>query len=369
MKLWHSLLKEIKLATRGFYFYIEIVMAGIFLFLLLFVIPENFESKTTEYIYWDVPEAAVKFLDEKSLEIDIDQKSEIAEFELNDEVYEAVFYETDDAKVYVFDNFEIVTTLAEEDREFAAVVHMDDAGSLTYTYYLQGYETERLKNIFAVLHNEEAETILVGMDAQEVQVLHQDQILLSDRQNVIPSFLTFNGSLMGMFILVAYIFLDKKEGVIKAYAVTTSPVWQYLLSKVGVVTLTAIVSSLIITVPIMGGQANYFALIVLLLCTGFAASSAGLVLSSIYDDMMQSFGALYFLVIIFMLPNIAYFIPTWDPTWMPFIPSYQMLEGFKETLLPNGDINYVMMASLGYLVGGLVLFLFANARFKKTLTL
>ena len=36
---------------------------------------------------------------------------------------------------------------------------------------------------------------------------------------------------MGFFIIAAYIFLDKKEGVIKAYAVTPSPVWKYLLSK------------------------------------------------------------------------------------------------------------------------------------------
>ena len=54
---------------------------------------------------------------------------------------------------------------------------------------------------------------------------------------------------------------------------------------------------------------------------------------------------------------------------MKFIPSYAILEGFKEAILPNGDTNFIMLSSLAFFVGGLVLFLFANLRFKKTLTI
>ena len=98
-------------------------------------------------------------------------------------------------------------------------------------------------------------------------------------------------------------------------------------------------------------------------------SALGLVLSSFYDDITQSFGVLYGLVILMMLPNIAYFIPTWDPAWMQAIPTYAMLEGFKEILLPAGDMDFVLIASTSYLAAGLLLFLFANSRFKKTLTI
>ena len=159
------------------------------------------------------------------------------------------------------------------------------------------------------------------------------------------------------------------EGVIKAYAVTTSPVWQYLLSKVGMVTVTSLITSFIITVPVMGGQPNYLAMFLFLLTTGFAASALGLVVASFYDDIIQAFGMILVLVVVMMLPNIAYFIPTWGPTWIQFIPSYALLEGFKEILLPGGDVAYVMFASVGFLAAGLVLFLFANSRFKKTLTI
>ena len=369
MKLWHSFTKELLLASRSFYFYIEILMAGIFLFLLLFVIPENFNSRQDEYLYYDVPAAAMEYFEAELLSEDEDGVAESVELELEDERYPASHYQTDSTNFYVLTDQEAAIAIADQERAFAGIIHMNDAGEISYTYYMQGYETERLRNTYAVFHNQSMDILADTFDAQEVRKLYADQVLLNDRENVVPAFLTFNGSLMGMFILAAYIFLDKKEGVIKAYAVTTSPVWQYLLSKAGVVTVTALVTSLIITIPVMGGQPNYPLMILFLVTTGFFASALGLLLSSFYDDITQSFGVLYMLVILMLLPNIAYFIPTWDPVWMQLIPTYPMLQGFKESILPAGDINYVLIASAGFLAIGLLLLLFANARFKKTLTI
>ena len=369
MKLWHSFTKEILLATRSFYFYTEVVMAGIFLFLLLFVIPENFNNKTDEYLYFDGPAVGFEVFEKELLLDDEDHQSEIVALDWEDETIQTRHYETDSKHIYVIDDLNTTISVADKKRAFAAVIHMDELGEITYTYYLQGYETERLLNSYAVFHNEKMDVLIDAFENQEVRALHDGQVLLSDRQNVVPSFLTFNGSLMGMFILAAYIFLDKKEGVIKAYAVTASPVWQYLLSKVGMVTITSLVTSLIITVPVMGGQPNYLAMFIFLLTTGFAASALGLVVASFYDDIIQAFGMILVLVVAMMLPNIAYFIPTWDPVWMQYIPTYSMLEGFKEAILPNGDISYVLWTSTVYFGAGLILFLIANLRFKKTLTI
>jgi len=368
MKLWHSFKKELILASRGLYFYIEIVMAFIFVFLLLFVIPENFSSISDEYIHWDVPEAAREFLIQDYLEADEDGQAEVIELELDDAVIPATLYQTDEKRYYVIDDEQATIQLADTEREFAAVVHMDDQGEITYTYYLQGYETERLRNMYLVFHNEDIHILEDAFDAQEVRVLESNDTLLSDRENVMPSFLTFNGSLMGLFIIAAYIFLDKQEGVIKAYAVTPSRVATYLLSKVAVIMVTSTITSLVIVLPVMGLRAHYPLLLVFLLTTGFFASALGLLLTSFYDNITQAFGMLYVLVIGLMLPNIAYFIPSWDPAWMKLLPSYPMLQGFKEILLPNPDAIYVVVASSGFLLAGLILFLIANMRFKKTLT-
>ena len=369
MKVWHSFQKEMLLASRSFYFFIEVILAFVLLFVLIYVIPENFDSKNDEYLYYDVPEAAWDYFEEDLLSEDEDGKVEIVEFKFEDEIVEARLYETDGSRYHVFEDEEVAVGIADKERAYAGSTFMNDQGEVSYVFYIQGYETDRVLNTIAVFHNEDMNVLKDVYEAQELRVLHEgQQDLLTDRQNMIPSFMAFNGSLMGMFILASYIFLDKKEGVIKAYAVTTSPVWQYLLSKALVVTVTSLFTSLVITVPVMGWQPNYPLMILFLVVTGFAASSLGLILASYYDDIAQSFGVLYVLMIGLMLPNIAYFIPSWNPQWMRLIPSYYLMEGFKELIIQGGDMGFVLLSTLGFLIGGLALFLFANYRFKKTLT-
>lgn len=370
MKLWYSFTKELKLSSKSWYFYIELGMAIVFLVILLFVVPENFSSKTSEYIYLDMPEPMVTGFMTQTQPLDLDQKSERIEVEVGKDSFMATVFETEDKKVFFMDDKAAIAAIADKERKFSAIISADEEGQLSYEYFLQGYESERFKNLYLILHNKKATTmdLMQGIENQRVEKLQESPVGLNDRENMIPIFLTFNGSFMGMFIIAAYIFLDKQEGIIKAYAVTASTVWQYLLSKVGVIVVTSIATSLIIMTPVMGLQPNYFLFFVFLITSGFFATSIGLVLSSYYRDITQSFGALFLVIIAMMLPNISYLIPSWEPLWMKFIPTYYMIQSFKEIILPNSDAAFVLLSSLGFLVLGVLLFLFANHRFKKTLT-
>lgn len=368
MKLWHSFIKELKLSSRGFYFYIEIFMAVLLLVILLFVVPEEFNSKQAEYLSFDLPEQVRSTMIEDILERDLDGKVENIELKNEGELIPAEYYETEDRKVYVFESEEIMVRMTEAERpSVGAHLTLDESGKMNYEYYMQGYESEKLKNVYLVFHNRDLDELKVINDNQVVRSLGADYELLNDRENVVPSILTFNGSLMGLFIIAAYIFLDKQEGIIKAYAITASPVWHYLMSKVGVILVTSIISSFIIVVPIMGLQANYPLMLLLLITSGFFVATLGLVIASFYKNLMQAFGVMYVVMIAMMLPNIAYFIPSWEPLWIKVIPTYPLIEGFKETILINGDITYTLLVSLGFSVVGLLLFLIANMRFKKTL--
>ena len=141
------------------------------------------------------------------------------------------------------------------------------------------------------------------------------------------------------------------------------------MSKIFVVLLTSIISGLIIIMPIMGFRINYGLLLLLLLTTGFFASSLGLLIASFYNNLTKAFGIVYLIIILMMIPSIAYFIPGWDPFWIKIIPSYPMLQGFKEIILPNGDITYPLIVSAGFLAVGIILFAITNIRFKKTLSI
>jgi len=368
MKLWYSFTKELKLSSKSFYFYIEIGMAAIFLAILLLVIPETFTTKTTEYVYLDLPEEVSSYMMDAMIENDLDGEPEIVELKVDGEKEEFDMYVSDDKKIVMLNSAEEVVELADKERKFGAVISWKD-NALSYDYYMQGYESEKLRNLYKVFHNKNADELMENFDSQEVVKLSEGFEGLTDRENVLPAFLTFNGSLMGLFIIAAYVFLDKKEGIITAYAITASPVSNYLLSKVGVVMVTSLVTSLIITIPIMGLQPNYLMLILFLLCSGFFASNLGLVITSFYNNIMQAFGVIYMIMIALLLPNIAYFMPSWDPAFVKFIPSYYFLASFRESILPDGDMTYVLMTSLGFLGLGVILFLYGNYRFKKTLTL
>lgn len=368
MKLWYSFTKELKLASKSFYFYIELVFAVLILVIVLFVIPENFNSTTTEYVLLDMPDSAAAAMEESFLDEDLDGKYENTEIKVKKEMIPVRLIETEDRMVYLVENEDDLEKLADSKKQLGAVIRMDESGNISYTYYLQGYETERLKNLYKVIHNSDMATLEAALDDQEVRTISTDYTVVSDRVNTMPSLLTFNGSLMGMFIIAAYIFLDKEQGIIKAYAVTASTVWQYLLSKTLVITITAIVTTAIITIPILGGSANYLLMLVFLISTGFFASSIGLLLSAFFDSMNKAFNAIFILMVMILVPAIAYFIPGWEPFWIKFIPSHYIITGFREVIVKGGDAGYVLFLSLCFMVGGFLLFIWANARHKKCLT-
>lgn len=367
MKLFSSFVKELKLASRGFYFYIEILMAALILVVFLFFVPDNFNNKTTEYIYLDMPiEASEAYLEAISDE-QSDVQVENVKVTIDKEEKEVPLYTVENKEIYILNSREDAIYMADVKREVVAVIHMDDNGDFTYDYYLQGYESAKYKDLLKILHIESSETIQQVVDNQDVRPLSTNFESFSDRENMLPSVLVFNGALMGLFIIAAYIFLDRQEGVIKAFALTPAPVWQYLMSKIGVIMLTSIVSSLLVIVPIMKARPDYPLLLGLLVTSAFFSSSLGLLIASFYQNIMQAFGALYGFMMLMIIPNVAYFMPSWNPSWVKLIPSYYMLEGFKSTLLGSNNWQYLLTISGGFLLTGLILFALSNTRYKKTL--
>jgi hypothetical protein len=368
MKIWSSFKKELILASRGFYFYVELIFAVIILAVVLFAIPENFSTNTTEYLYFNLPQQGKEIFKDVLLENDLDGEWEEVEIEAGGETFGAELIKTDEQEIYIVNSEEAVRTLADSERNLGAVVELDENNKLFYRYYLQGYESTRLKNLISILFNESTEVLEERINNQEVRQLSTGFEPLTDRENTLPPLVAFSGSLMGMFVMASYIFLDKKEGVIEAYAVTPSSIWRYLLSKILVLLVTSVVSGLIIIMPVMGFRINYGLLLLLLLTTGFFASTLGLLIASFYDSLTKAFGVIYLLFFVLMVPGIAYFIPGWDPFWVKIIPTYPILQGFKEIILPKGDTVYPLLASAGFLAAGMVLFALTNIRFKKTLS-
>ena len=394
MKLLSNYLKEMKIAARGFYFYIEIIMAVILLAILLVAVSETSTSSSKQFVYNDMPQKIAEYLQDRSIEKGEARLANSTEFKLkpakfeitNQETGETTAYDFDDEKIIELETIEMLDSstgeleetvyyveteedmirLAYGESEMGATAAMDTRGKVSYKYYLQGYETDRLESLLYISHSESPSVINAKKDKQVVRTLEAMETL-NNRENLVPVFLAYMGSLMGFFIVMAYIFYDKAEGVIRAFAVTPSSIWKYLISKVFVLLTTVVVSSSIITIPVMGGQPNYLLFYIFLIITTFAIASLGLLVASFFDSISKAFGVMYAIMISLMIPAFSYYIPSFDPLWLRFVPTYPLLQGFKEILL-NGDAGYVLTYSLVFLAGGLVLFVLADIRFKKTLT-
>ncbi len=394
MKLLSSYLKEMKIAARGFYFYIEIGMAVIILAVLLFAVSETSTSNSKQFVYNDMPKKIAEYQQDQSIKdgdarlaSPTEFKLKPAEFEItNQETGETTAYDFDDEKILELETMEMLDSstgeleetvyyveteedmirLAYGESEIGATAAMNPRGKVSYTYYLQGYETDRLKSLLYISHSKSPGIINAKKDRQVVRTLGVMETL-NNRENLVPLFVVFLGSLMGYFIVMSYIFYDKAEGVIRAFAVTPSAMWKYLITKIFVILTTVVVSSSFITIPVMGGQPNYLLFYIFLIITTFAMASLGLLVTSFFDTIGKAFGVMYAIMVALMIPAFSYYIPSFDPVWLRFLPTYPMLQGFKDILL-NGDAGYVLTYSLVFLAGGLALFALADIRFKKTLT-
>lgn len=369
MKLFSSIKKELILATRSFYFYIEIAFALVLLAVLLFAIPEHSQMKETRYLYLDLPQQAADFVRDSLLREDTDGKIDDVTLEAGGQKYAAELVEKEAENIYILESEDIVRTLADTQANVGATVSLDANKELRYKYYLQGYESKRLKNLISVLHNINEDELEQSFDSQKVRLVATGYAPLNDRENAVAPLLAFNSCLMGMFVMAAYVFLDKKEGVIKAYAVTASSVAQYLMSKIFVVLLTATVSGLIVLVPVMGFKINYALILLLLLTASFFSSVVGLMIASFYKDITKAFGTIFFILILMMAPAISYFLPGWNPIWVQLIPSNPIIQGLKDVISAKGNMMYTLFASASFLVAGVLLFIITDKRFRKTLNL
>ncbi len=342
MKLWYTFLKDVRLSVQGWYFYTEFVFTLLIVAVLLFVVPENFTTKIRVYAHVELG-GAFRAAVEKGLS-------------------------RDEFAVTFLDSREEVERRLEQDRRSVGLSVTREGGKVVYDYILQGYESRRIRNVIALsIEAQFASRLPSFVDATRVFTVGETSEKLSDRLNILPVFLALNAAFMGLFIIAAYIFLDKEEGTIKAFAVTPACVWHYLLSKMAVMLTTGLLSGLVAAALVAGAHAHYLHLSVLLIATNLFGSAVGLFIASFFDTLQKAMGWLYMSIIVLAMASVSYYMPAFSPVAIRMLPSYPMLFAFRETLLDRPDVGYIYLNVLGFTVAAILLFLPANRRFKKSL--
>jgi hypothetical protein len=339
-KLFVTFGKDLKLSINGLYFYIEIIMAIVFIAVMLIAVPNEFESNYNYYAVIDSSLAEINVLQEQPENmIIVNSREELEEAMSNDRNSIGVS----------------MTTLN---------------NTLNMEIILQGHESEKLRNfIKAEIEGYFITQEIAVTEHIEIEKLQEHPEKLSDRENILPVYLTINVALMGLFIIAAYIFLDKEEGLVKAYAVAPVKIWSYLASKAMVILVLGLFTSIIVVFSIVQFRVNYFLLMLMIISFNIFGSALGVLITSFYNSMIKAMEALYAVILIMMLGSITYFIPSFNPLWIRVLPVYPMLFSFRELLLNHGDKGYILQNILLFLAIGSVLFYFATKRFEKNLTI
>lgn len=342
-KLWTTFVKDARLSYQGIYFYMEVGMAIIFVLVMLFAVPENFDRTQTFYALVEI-EAL---------------KGELSEFVADGGDYQVKFFDSRPA---------LEQALAAN--RSAAGIHVHLQGQRpVLELVLQGHESESMKALLrSTLEGAMASQLPGYVDRTTVVTLETAPARLSDRVNLLPIYLVINVVFMGLFIIAAYVFLDKEEGVIKAFAVAPVQVWHYLVSKIIIMALMAVVVSTIVVISLVGFRINYPLLILAILAFNVFGSVLGLLITSFFDSMTKAMGALFFSVFVLMFGGFSYFMPWFSPAWIRLLPSYPMIFSFRELLLEQGDVAYVLQNIGLFIALSILLFIYTNYRFKKTLT-
>jgi len=341
-KLWSTFLKDAKLSLGGLYFYVELGLAAIFILVMVFVVPENFDRSQNFAVYLDLPaEARAMFADRLGLE------------------GEAMIHESEEA----------LRQAMTADRTSLGVIIRQREGRFVYEMVLQGFESEKQQDMMRALIEGGLLSTLPGFESVALtRTLGQQAERLTDRANILPIYLTMNVAMMGLFIIAAYIFLDKDEGVIRAYAVAPVRIWQYLASKMMIVALMGLITSIAVCLALVGLSINYLLLSALVLAFNLFGSALGLFIASFFDSMVKAMGAMYGGMMVLMVGNIAYLVPAFNPPWIRAFPTYPMLFSFRELLLQQGNLTYVYQSLGIFSALTVIVFALATWRFEKTLT-
>jgi ABC-type Na+ efflux pump permease subunit len=237
---------------------------------------------------------------------------------------------------------EVKASLAEDRTAQGASITLS-GGKIQYDMVLQGYESDKVRNLLEEVLKLELLKEDPSFDpGTAVRTLEENSERLSDRISYMPILLLLNSAFMGLFIVAAYIFMDKEEGTIRALTVTPVSIRDYLLAKSGVMLFTGLLTGLLTTV--------------------------GLFIASFYDSVIKAMGALYVAIMILAFGAVSYFMPSFSPFFMRVLPSYPLLFAFREVFLKDADTGFVLQNSLLFLGIGILVFLVSVKRYQKTIT-
>jgi len=189
---------------------------------------------------------------------------------------------------------------------------------------------------------------------------------------LVPIILVFEGMLLGFLFVAVMVFQEKQEGSVTAYRTSPGGVWVYVLGKIGVwtvlTTLYSILFAFLATRFSMTGS-QWLQLTALMITGAGFMTALGYLVSLFFKSISDWFFVGVAILVVNMLPQVSFAVPTFSPAWLSWIPSQAALFTSRDIVFGGTGWNNVAQPALLYLALAVALTLlsagFTKARLFK----
>ena len=328
-RLWVSLQRDNLINWRNYYYLVLVLVALIYLAGVKLVIPADASIKPDLYVVDSTSEG--RFASLVQGQVEATARGEQA---------------------YVLDSEEALRQRMRENQNSIGIALEEGARLPRVTLYFQGHENAKVRNLLAA--GVEAKLRDLYGEEYPTQVPIQRQTLRSQaavdkvpfNDNMVPFLLFSDAAMIGMLFIAALMFMEKEEGTLKAYLVTPGHSFEYLLSKALSLAFLAAIFTLILVPLTIGWGPNYLHLLGVMVLGSIFASLLGALVALYFDNFSQFLFPAVVVMVVLGLPGIAYWIPSFSPVWLQWLPSYPLVFGLREATFPTGSASIVHNAML-----------------------
>lgn len=331
--------KDMKVATRNYFLIIVLAVAVLMVVLTNFVIPDEINIKPTVYYGGETTGNITNIFNSSKSEeklVKLDSRKEIIKE-----------MKSNKNSIGIFISF------------------MNEKPKIEFI--TQGNENQKVINSLRLSIENEINKGEFSKNRIPVEKLKTDKRDIPFNKSIIPTFLVLESSMLGLIMIAAFIFIEKSEGTLKAYKVSPGGIHEYIASKLTLMVILGVISTLIITVFTLGTGPNYLYLLLLIIFGNIFATSLGLIIGSFFRNISQAMIWIILVGMVFGITPISYLTPNFSPMYIRLLPTYQLLYGVKEALFPTGDTAIIMNTLILHIILAIIGYILTIISYKRNL--
>jgi hypothetical protein len=184
---------------------------------------------------------------------------------------------------------------------------------------------------------------------------------------MVPALVLFEAAMLGMLLSAVLLFGERDEQTLRAYRVSPSGTAEYLLARSLTMSLLALISAAILTLLTVGPATNWPVILAVVFLGSMTFTLVAMVLANLFGSLSQFYLPYFLLVLVLMLPVVAYFQPGVRLPLIDLLPTYPLIYALREAYFPTGSPGVMSGAVWQLLVTLAVVLPLAILTFRRQL--